>query len=124
MNAPGSLRPCSASDLWPPFGDVGAHDRVGHFGNGVLGAEPVEDPRDRVPLLAWRVQVSDQDLVDHRLEWVELGYSWRVVRAFRRPDGVESCFHGPPPDVVLSLNLSLGQSSPGVAADRCVDLHA
>jgi hypothetical protein len=38
----------------------------------VLVHQPAVDPRDRVPLLARRVQVRFQDLVDDRLERVQL----------------------------------------------------
>ena len=43
------------ADLRPPRGDVGPDDGVGDVAHAVLGAEPIEDPCDRVPLFARRV---------------------------------------------------------------------
>jgi hypothetical protein len=40
--------------------------------NAVLVDQQVVDPIDRVPLLARRVQVDAQHVVDHRLERVQL----------------------------------------------------
>ena len=57
-------------DLRPALGDVGPHHRVGDVGHAVLVDEPSEDPGGGVPLLARRVQVGHQDLIDDRLERV------------------------------------------------------
>ncbi|MGP4048826.1 hypothetical protein [Streptomyces sp. 2A115] len=55
-----------------PLGDVGAHDLVGHVVHRVLVDQPAIDPDHRVTLLPRRIQISQQHLVDHRLERIQL----------------------------------------------------
>lgn len=65
-------------DLGLPAGDVISHHPVGDV-RPVLLDQPLEDPGDRVPLLARRVQVRPQDLVDNRLVRVQRGGSGRQL---------------------------------------------
>jgi hypothetical protein len=55
------------SDLGAPVGDIGPHHRIGHQLRPVLVQEPAEDPLDRVTLLARRIQIRPEHLVDQRL---------------------------------------------------------
>jgi hypothetical protein len=52
--------------------DVGADHLVRHVDHAVLVDQSAEDPLHRVPLLARRVEIRAQDLLDHRLEPIQL----------------------------------------------------
>ncbi|MFI1281139.1 hypothetical protein ACH4U5_10330 [Streptomyces sp. NPDC020858] len=54
-------------DLTTPVEDVVTDHRVRHFLSAVLVEQPVEDPRERVPLLARSVKISPQHPVDGQL---------------------------------------------------------
>ena len=66
--ATAGLRP----DLRLALGDIRPDHGIGHIRHPVLTGQPVPDPRDGMPLPARRVQVCLQDLVDRRLERVQL----------------------------------------------------
>ena len=75
------------ADLRLAVGDVGAHYRVGHLVHVVVGDQTVVDPLDGVPLFAGCVQVRAQDVVDDRLERVQLRGPRRHRLARLRSDG-------------------------------------
>ncbi|WP_217241038.1 hypothetical protein, partial [Streptomyces sp. AC555_RSS877] len=61
------------NDLGPSVGDISPHHRIGHRLRPVLVHEPVEDPLDRVTLLARRIQIRPEHLVDQRLVGIQAG---------------------------------------------------
>lgn len=85
------------ADLGFAPGDVGPHNRVGDADHAVLVDEPGEDAGRGVPLLARRVQVLDQDLLNDRSERVQLRAPCRVGRAFGWPGRPKRSLHGAPP---------------------------
>ncbi|MFD5342045.1 hypothetical protein [Streptomyces hawaiiensis] len=89
-------------DLWLPASDVVAHHPVGDA-RPVLLDQPVKDPGDRVPLLAWRVQIRPQDLIDHRLVRIQSGGSGRQLLTRFRPGRVQRIPYRPPGHAVLAL---------------------
>lgn len=84
--------------------------------------QPVEDPGDRVPLLARRVQVRPQDLVDHRLVAVQPGRPRRQLLARLRPGRVQRLPHRPPRHAVLALKPPHRHAATVVTPDRRVQL--
>ncbi|MEU1726220.1 hypothetical protein [Nonomuraea sp. NPDC005692] len=58
---------CLDPDLTPPVSDMGADDLIRDFHRLVLIHQPREDPLRRVPLLARRIQIGPQHLVDQWL---------------------------------------------------------
>ncbi|WP_062993017.1 hypothetical protein [Nocardia anaemiae] len=65
------------ADLRFAFGDIGTDSLIGHLGHAVLIEQPVIDAGDRMPLLAWRIQIRAQDLIDERLERIQPRGLWR-----------------------------------------------
>ena len=108
-------------DLRLPVGDIAPDHRIRHV-RAVLLDQPVEDPRDRVPLLARRVQVRPQDPVDHRLVRIKRRRPRRQRLARLRPGRVQGLAHRPPGHVVLALQLPHGHAGPVVPTDRRVQL--
>ncbi|MFF3767364.1 hypothetical protein ACFYYR_25220 [Streptomyces sp. NPDC001922] len=108
-------------DLLLPAGDVVADHPVGDIGS-VLLDQPVEDPGDRVPLLARRVQIRPQDLVDHRLVRIQPGGPRRQLLAGLRPGRVQRLAYRPPGHAVLALKLPHRQAAAMVTPDRRVQL--
>lgn len=66
------------ADLGLAPGDIGPDHRVGDVGHHSLVDQPGEDAGGGVPLLAWRIQIGDQDLIDEGLERVELRGPGRI----------------------------------------------
>lgn len=64
---PAGLRP----DLTPPVSHVTPDHLVRHLIGAILTDQPIEDPSRGVPLLARRVQIRPQHLIDHRLERIQ-----------------------------------------------------
>ena len=85
---------------------VGADGVVGDTGQVVLVDQPVEDPGGGVPLLARRLQVGHQHLLDHRFERVKLGPAVGVGRPGLRPRRLLSGFDCPPGDMTGPLDLA------------------
>jgi hypothetical protein len=75
--------------------DIGPHHRIGHLHRTVLVQQPVEHLLDGVPLLARRVQIRPQHLVDHRLERIQPRLAGRQLLARLRPDGLHRRLHRP-----------------------------
>jgi hypothetical protein len=90
----------SCEDLRLPVRDVASHHRVGHLGAVVLD-EPVEDPGDRMALLARRIEVRPQHLVDHRLLRIQCrrpgSGPTSVVPGLTRPSSHQTA----PPDLLV-----------------------
>ena len=108
-------------DLGLPARDVVAHHPVGDV-RPVLLDQPVKDPGDRVPLLARRVQIRPQDLVDHRLVRVQRGGPGRQLLTRLRPGRVQGLPHRPPRHAVLALKLPHRHAAAMVTPDRRVQL--
>ena len=101
----------------PP--DVIAHGGIGDPFHLVLGHQPVEDPLYRVPLLARRIQVRPQHLIDSRLERIQAGLARRQLLARRRPRRRQRLPHQPPVHLVLPRQSAHRQAlRPGIPADR------
>ncbi|WP_425246384.1 hypothetical protein [Streptomyces sp. NEAU-NA10] len=79
-----------------PLGDVGANDLVGHVVHRVLVDQPAIDPDHRVTLLPRRIQISQQHLVDHRLERIQLGTARHVRFPRLRPRRTQRLLNSPP----------------------------
>ncbi len=108
-------------DLRLPVGDVAPDHLIGDIG-AVLLDQPVEDPGDRVPLLARRVEVRPKHLVDHRLVGIQRRRPRRKLLAGLRPDRVHGLLHGPPRHVVLALKLAHLHTGTVITPDRRVQL--
>jgi hypothetical protein len=109
--------------LRPPGLHVDADHRVGDVEGAVLVNQAVEDPLSGVPLLRWRVQVRPQHRVDELLVRIQtrLTRSRPLPRLWPLP--VQGPTYGPPGDVVLALQGSLGQPvAVVVTANRGVQL--
>jgi hypothetical protein len=113
---------CLDADLRQALRDVGADHAVGDLVRVVLGDEPVEDALDGVPLLAWRVQVGPQDLVDPRLVGVQPARPGRQRLARLGPRRRQRLGDGAPAHPVLALQGTARQPGPRVTADRHVQL--
>jgi hypothetical protein len=102
-------------DLRTAKEDVVPHHRVGHALRVVLVQQPVEDPFDGMPLLARRIQVHPQDLVDRQLERVKTRAPRRRLLPRRRPHRLQ-CQRDR-----LAAHPVLGRQSPaGQPFDLCV----
>ncbi len=108
-------------DFRLPAGNVVADHSVGDV-RPVFFDQPVKDPGDRVPLLARRVEVRPQDLVDRRLERIQGGGTGRELLARLRPGRVQRLPHRPPRHAVLALKLPHRHAAPMVTPDRRVQL--
>jgi len=89
----------------------------------VLLNEPMEDPRDRVPLLSRRIQVRPQHLVDHELVRIESSSARRELLPWFRPGGVHRLPHRPVRHPVLALQGSHRHPSTVVTPDRRIQLN-
>lgn len=100
----------SAAVLGPhvgsPLPHVGADGVVGDTGQVVLVNQPGEDPGSRVPLLARRVQIGHQHLLDPGLERVQLRAAVGVGRPGRGPGRAFGGLDCPPGDVTGPLDLA------------------
>jgi hypothetical protein len=105
-------------------GNVGPHDRIGDIRHVVLVDEPGVDTGGGVPLFAWRVQIGHQDLIDHRLERIQLRAPGRVGRTLGGPRRLHRRFHGAPAHMVAALQLAFRHPGPGVPPDRGIQLDA
>ncbi|MFC4508548.1 MULTISPECIES: hypothetical protein [Streptomyces] len=105
-----------------PLGDVGAHDLVGHVVHRVLVDQPAIDPDHRVTLLPRRIQISQQHLVDHRLERIQLGTARRVRFPRLRPRRTQRLLNSPPAHPVLALQRPARHALASVTPQRGIQL--
>ncbi len=117
--APARLGP----DLGTALRDVGANHLIRHSHRVMLAHQPVEDALGGVTLLARRVQVRAQHLIDHVLVGVDLGRSLWQLLAWFRPCRGQRLLHRAEPDAVLRLQCPVGHASASIAADRRVQLN-
>jgi hypothetical protein len=78
----------------PP--DVISHGGIRDPLHLVLSHQPVEDPLHRVHLLARRIQVRPQHLIDGRLERIQAGLARRQLLTRLRPRRRQRLPHQPP----------------------------
>ncbi|MFH9554486.1 hypothetical protein [Streptomyces sp. NPDC017435] len=108
-------------DLRLPVGDV-APDHLVRDVRGVFLDQAVEDPRDRVPLLARRVQIRPQHLIDEGFVQIQRGRPRRQLLPWLGPDRAHGLADRPPSHVVLALDFPDLHTAAVVAADRRVQL--
>jgi hypothetical protein len=100
------LRRTTASldtDLGTAPGDIRADHRIRHRHRIVLIEQPVKDPLDGVPLLARRIQIRPQHLVDQQLVGIKPGLAWRQLLTRFRPHRRQRLGHRPSGHPVLVL---------------------
>ncbi len=105
-------------DLRLAVGDVGPDDLVRNVSHAVLVEQTVIDLPDGVPLLAGRVEISPQDIVDRRLERIKLRTPRRHRLARRRQRRRHSRADRAPPHPILLLDRPARHPRSGIAADR------
>lgn len=110
------------SDLGATVGDIGPHHRIGHRLRPVLVQEPVEDPLDRVTLLARRIQIRPEHLVDQRLVGIQAGPARPRLLPRLRPDRLQRGLHRAESDSVLTHQGPVRHPYPGITADRRVQV--
>jgi hypothetical protein len=110
---PGSVSHVSAALTPAKCGDITFGQRV--------GGRMIHVPAvvcDGVALLAWCVEVSDENLVDEGLEGVELGRPWWVRCPLPRPCRRQRRLHRAPANSVVTLKFSPRHARAGVTANR------
>ena len=85
----------------------------------MLSHQPAEDPLHRVHLLARRIQVRPQHLIDNRLERIQAGLAGRQLLTRLRPRRRQRLTNHPAVHVVLPRQSAHRQAlRPGIPADR------
>lgn len=109
-------------DLAPTHRDIGADHAVGDPVGVMLIDQPVEDTLGGVPLLARRVQVRAQHLVNQRLEGIDPGRPGRELLPRLRPRGLQRLLHRGVTDPVLAHQSAFPQPGTVITADRRVQI--
>lgn len=109
-------------DLLTPVSDVATDHLVRDLVRTVLVEKPLEDPLHRVPLLARRIQVGPQHLVDQRLVGIQPRRPRRKLLPGLRPGRRQRLLHRQEPDTVLPLKSTARQTRLRITADRRVQI--
>lgn len=109
-------------DLTPAHRDVVADHAVGDGAGLMLLKQPVEDAFRGVSLLARRVQINPQHLVNQRLVGIQAGLPRRQLLARPGPGRLQCVLHGGVADAVLAHHGPLRHPSTAVPTDRRVQL--